>query len=72
LAGTLREFQRFQPYLFYRLRLSYGLGAAALASLCAWLWIRRRAGWLQSLVSTLGLIFWTAAAAWIHFVYLAV
>ena len=76
LAGTLREFPHFQPHMFYRLRLSLAVGAAALAWLGAWAWARgwavRRAGRLASLVSTLGLIFWIATAAWIHWVYLAV
>ena len=71
LAGTLREFHRFQPHVFYRLRLSYAVGVAALTILGAWVWTRRFAGRLPLLVSTLGLIFWPAAAAWIHLVYLA-
>lgn len=72
LAGTLREFHRFHPLLFYRYRLSYAIAGVALALLVAWLWARRRGGHLSSLASTLGLIFWTVAATWIHLVYLAV
>jgi hypothetical protein len=71
LAGTLREFQRFQPYLFYRLRLSYALGATALISMGALYWWRRRAGRLPSNAIALALLFWIAAAAWIRWVYFA-
>ena len=71
LAATLREFPRFRPLVFYRQRLSYAIGAAAVASLLAWLWIRRRAGRLPVLVGLLGLAWWIVAAVWIHGVYLA-
>ncbi len=72
LAGTLREFPHFKPLVFYRLRLSYAVGVAALAWLGAWLWVGRRAGRLPALLGALGLLFWITTAAWIHWVYLGV
>ena len=76
LAATLGEFPHFKPLGFYRLRLSYAVGVAALAWLgawlCAWLWVGRRAGRSASLLGALGLLFWVTTAAWIHAVYLVV
>ena len=72
LAATLGEFPHFKPLVFYRLRLSYAVGVAALAWLGAWLWVGRRAGRSASLLGALGLLFWVTTAAWIHAVYLVV
>jgi len=59
-------------YLFYRLRLSYAIDAAALALLIVCVPVRRRSERLAVPAIILRSTFWIAAAAWIYLWSLAV
>lgn len=71
LHQTLREFHRFQAYLFYRVRLTYAVVAAALASMALVYYAVRRWRRLQAPMTAITLLLWIAAAGWIQWVYLA-
>jgi len=71
LAQTSQAFRRFRAYLFYRQRLSVAVIATALILIALALGIGRRWRPLQAPLTTLAIVFWIAAGAWIHWVYLA-
>jgi hypothetical protein len=71
LGQVSGEFHRFRAYLFYRQRLSYAVVLAGLISLGIVYGAGRRWRGLQARLTIVALLFWTSAAAWIHWVYLA-
>ena len=71
LARTTREFHRFQAFLFYRLRLTYAVAAAALISMAVLYFTARRWRRLHAPMTALALVLWLTAAGWIHWAYLA-
>jgi hypothetical protein len=70
LDTALKEYPRFQPLVYYRLRLSAVLLALALAAWAVSAGLVRRGRCRLPAVAGVSCALWTALAGWIHLAYL--